>query len=38
MPSVSFYEPTARGLEAKIAERLAALRELDAKAKPGDKG
>ena len=38
MPSVSFYEPTERGLEAKIAERLAALRELDAKAKPGDKG
>ncbi|MBU0622795.1 MAG: replication-associated recombination protein A [Gammaproteobacteria bacterium] len=33
MPSVSFYEPTERGLEAKIAEKLAHLRELDAKAK-----
>ena len=33
MPQVSFYEPTPRGLESKIAERLAHLRELDAKAK-----
>jgi putative ATPase len=33
MPEVSFYEPTDRGLEAKIAEKLAHLRELDAKAK-----
>ncbi len=33
MPAVSFYEPTERGLEAKIAEKLAHLRELDAKAK-----
>jgi len=33
MPQVSFYEPTGRGLEAKIAEKLAHLRELDAKAK-----
>ena len=33
MPQVSFYEPTPRGLEGKIAERLAHLRELDAKAK-----
>ncbi len=32
MPKVSFYEPTERGLEAKIAEKLAALRERDAKA------
>ena len=32
MPEVSFYEPTERGLEAKIAEKLAALRERDAKA------
>jgi len=32
MPQVSFYEPTERGLEAKIAEKLAHLRELDAKA------
>ncbi len=33
MPQVSFYEPTGRGLEAKIAEKLAHLRELDEKAK-----
>ncbi|MFA6013791.1 MAG: replication-associated recombination protein A [Gallionellaceae bacterium] len=33
MPEVSFYQPVARGLEAKIAEKLAHLRELDAKAK-----
>ena len=33
MPQVSFYEPTDRGLEAKISEKLAHLRELDAKAK-----
>src|SRR5207248_883950 len=32
MPEVSFYEPTDRGLEARIAEKLAALRERDAKA------
>ena len=37
MPEVSFYTPTERGLEAKIAERLAALRERDAKANTGDK-
>ena len=35
MPEVSFYEPTDRGLEAKIAEKLAHLRELDAKNKKG---
>ena len=29
MPEVSFYQPTARGLEAKISERLAHLRDLD---------
>src|SRR5947208_5358880 len=29
MPPVSFYEPTSRGLEAKIAEKLAELRERD---------
>ncbi|MDN5882270.1 MAG: replication-associated recombination protein A [Nitrosospira sp.] len=29
MPEVKFYEPTARGLESKISERLAHLRELD---------
>jgi putative ATPase len=33
MQQVSFYQPTERGLEAKIAEKLAHLRELDAKAK-----
>lgn len=33
MPAVSFYEPTGRGLEAKIAEKLAHLRELDVAAK-----
>jgi putative ATPase len=33
MPEVSFYEPTERGLEAKIAEKLAHLRELDEAAK-----
>ena len=33
MPQVSFYEPTDRGLEAKISEKLAHLRELDAKMK-----
>jgi putative ATPase len=30
MRDVSFYEPTDRGLEAKISEKLAHLRELDA--------
>jgi putative ATPase len=29
MPPVSFYEPTSRGLEAKIAEKLSELRERD---------
>ena len=33
MPGVSFYEPTDRGLEAKISEKLTHLRGLDAKAK-----
>ncbi|MDD5058428.1 MAG: replication-associated recombination protein A [Sideroxydans sp.] len=33
MPEVSFYQPTERGLEAKIAEKLAHLRELDEKSK-----
>ncbi len=33
MPEVSFYEPTDRGLEAKISEKLAHLRELDEAAK-----
>ncbi len=29
---MSFYQPTDHGLEAKIAEKLARLRELDAQA------
>lgn len=33
MPEVHFYQPTERGLEAKIAEKLTHLRELDAQAK-----
>ena len=33
MPEVSFYQPTDRGLETKIAEKLAHFRELDAAAK-----
>jgi putative ATPase len=33
MPPVNFYQPTDRGLEAKIAEKLARLRELDERAK-----
>lgn len=33
MPPLSFYQPTSRGLEGKIAEKLAHLRELDRKAK-----
>jgi putative ATPase len=33
MPEVSFYQPTERGLEAKIAEKLAHLRQLDDAAK-----
>ena len=32
MQHTEFYRPTGRGLEAKIKERLAYLRELDAKA------
>lgn len=31
MPPVRFYEPTPRGLEGKIGEKLAHLRELDKK-------
>ncbi len=31
-----FYRPTSRGLEGKIAEKLAHLRDLDKKAKKGD--
>lgn len=32
LPEIRFYQPTSHGLEAKIAEKLAHLRELDAKA------
>lgn len=31
LPPQSYYQPTSRGLEGKIAERLAHLRELDKK-------
>jgi putative ATPase len=37
LPEVSFYQPAERGLEAKIAEKLAHLRELDAAAKGNKK-
>ncbi len=33
MPEISFYRPTTRGLEGKISEKLAHLRELDKQAK-----
>ena len=33
MENTGFYRPTSRGLEGKIAEKLAQLRELDEKAK-----
>jgi putative ATPase len=33
MPAVHWYQPVARGLEQKIAEKLAHLRQLDAQAK-----
>ena len=33
MPEVSWYRPTDRGLEAKIAEKLAYLKSLQGKAK-----
>ncbi|MFZ2542123.1 MAG: replication-associated recombination protein A [Gallionella sp.] len=33
MPEVSFFQPTERGLEAKISEKLVQLRKLDAAAK-----
>jgi len=33
MPPVQFYQPTQHGLEAKIAEKLAHLRELDQRAR-----
>jgi putative ATPase len=36
MPEVRWYEPTDRGLEAKIRERLEQLRERDRKARDSD--
>ena len=33
LEGVRFYQPTSRGLEGKLAEKLADLRELDSKAK-----
>jgi putative ATPase len=33
MPEVRFYQPTERGLEAKIKEKLAYLKSLDIKVK-----
>jgi putative ATPase len=33
MPPLNFFQPTPRGLEGKIAEKLAHLRDLDRKAK-----
>jgi len=33
MPQIAWYKPTPRGLEAKISDKLAHLRELDRKAK-----
>jgi putative ATPase len=36
MPRVEWYRPTPRGLEQKIAEKLAHLRELDRKARKKD--
>ena len=33
MPQIRFYQPASRGLEEKIAERLAHLRELDEQAR-----
>jgi putative ATPase len=33
MPEPGWYQPTGRGLEAKIAEKMAFLRQLDAQAK-----
>lgn len=38
MPAVGFYAPVDRGLEAKIAEKLAHLRALDEAAKKNRKG
>jgi putative ATPase len=36
MPATTFYEPTERGLEARIREKLAALRARDAQSRASD--
>jgi len=36
MPDTRFYEPTDRGVEQRIKDRLAAMRERDAKARNGE--
>jgi putative ATPase len=38
MARPGWYRPTDRGLEARIAERLAELRHRDAKARSGGEG
>ncbi|MEY2632778.1 MAG: hypothetical protein RIR00_1432 [Pseudomonadota bacterium] len=38
MPSVSWYQPTPRGLEGRIGEKLQHLRELDRRAQSQGKG
>jgi putative ATPase len=38
MPQVCFYEPTAQGLEQRIAEKLARLRALNTQARGDDPG
>jgi len=35
MPTVDWYRPVARGLEIRIREKLAQLRERDSRAKSG---
>ena len=35
LSSPGWYQPTDRGLEARIAEKLAYLRDLDCRAKAG---
>jgi len=36
MPEPRWYQPVARGLETKLAEKLAYLRQLDAAAPPAE--
>jgi len=38
MPAIHFYEPSDRGVEARIRERLAALRQRDVKKRDDDTG